>query len=383
MSAYIPLEDLAGPPSLSLHTLSTRFRRIRRRTKIFLLLGIVVFVTTFLLYHRTLWRDLGYLLRPIWDTPPKPFTVIPHYDHPNVSTSDLCALHGWERRDTHVRVWDATIFSVELDLLEIRLRELYNVVDHFIIIESETTFTGRPKPLLFAQHRHEPRFSWASDKILYKSLVLPSEIPGISHADVTWRNEGRSRREINDVLRTYGARAGDLLIQADVDEIPSARAIELTKSCKGYPDVLHLQLRSYMYSFTREVPNTAGSGSWRASVKTWNPDGDGYRGYEHGRQSDVILSDSGWHCSWCFRFLVDFQFKMTGYSHFDRVTQPEKQLSLGEIQRKVCDGKDVFDMFPVSQTVFRRTSCVDNRPPRSRKRTPSETWSSSWVRTLW
>ncbi|EPT06168.1 acetylglucosaminyltransferase, partial [Fomitopsis schrenkii] len=307
-------------------------------------LGLLTSITIFILSSGTVLRDLGYLLRPVWDTPPKPFHVIPHYDHANVSASDLCELHGWRRREDNVKIWDATIFSVELDLLEIRLRELYAVVDHFIIVESSSTFTGLPKPLHFAENR--ARFAWAAEKIFYRTVDLPPNPDGPRHADMTWANEGRSRGEINDILRAQGARPGDLLIQADVDEIPSARTIELVRACEGYPDVLHLSLRDYMYSFVRALPEVKEGGSWRASVKTWNPTGQGYYGYSHGRQSDVILADSGWHCSWCFKYIEDFQFKMRSYSHYDRVTRPEKQLEPAEIQRKICEGKDVFDMYP-------------------------------------
>ncbi|KZT67737.1 glycosyltransferase family 17 protein [Daedalea quercina L-15889] len=322
--------------------------RVRRHARFCLLLGLVATIAIFILSSGTVVRDLGYLLRPVWDTPPKPFQVIPHYDHPNVSASDLCDLHGWHMRQNTVKIWDATIFSVELDLLEIRLRELYDIVDHFVIVESSSTFTGLPKPLHFAENRE--RFAWAADKILYRAVSLPPNPDGPGHADGTWQNEARSRREINDILRGQGVQPGDLVIQADVDEIPSFRTIELIRACEGYPSVLHLKLRDFMYSFVRMLPEVENGGSWRASVKTWNPAGPGNTGYSHGRQSDVILADAGWHCSWCFKYLEDFRFKMKSYSHYDRVTRPERQLDPSEIQRKICEGKDVFDMYPEAYT---------------------------------
>lgn len=55
---------------------------------------------------------------------------------------------------------------------------------------------------------------------------------------------------------------------------------------------------------------------------------------------------TGWHCTFCFRYLSDFVFKMTSYSHNDRVLHPEKQLDKAEIQKKICEGSDVFDMLP-------------------------------------
>lgn len=48
---------------------------------------------------------------------------------------------------------DGFIFFNELDLLEIRLHELDEVVDAFILVESKVTFTGRSKELFFQGNR--------------------------------------------------------------------------------------------------------------------------------------------------------------------------------------------------------------------------------------
>lgn len=44
-------------------------------------------------------------------------------------------------------IYDFFLFNDEMDLLEIRLYELYNYVTLFLIVESRTTLSGRPKPL--------------------------------------------------------------------------------------------------------------------------------------------------------------------------------------------------------------------------------------------
>ena len=150
------------------------------------------------------------------------------------------------------------------------------------------------------------------------------------------------RIRINSVLTRHGVRSGDLIIQSDVDEIPSRSTIALLRTCQGFADNLHLSLKGYIFSFAFSLyqPTTA------ASVKTYRPS-DGFY-YSHQRHGDFILEDAGWHCSFCFRYLSDFRDKMTGFSHFDRVTDPRSQLRNGDIQRKICDGRDIFDMFPVS-----------------------------------
>jgi beta-1,4-mannosyl-glycoprotein beta-1,4-N-acetylglucosaminyltransferase len=50
-------------------------------------------------------------------------------------------------------VFDAFMFGTELDLLELRLRELWGVVDHFVLVEANVTHTLRPKPFVYEQHK--------------------------------------------------------------------------------------------------------------------------------------------------------------------------------------------------------------------------------------
>lgn len=48
-------------------------------------------------------------------------------------------------------LYDSFIFFNDLDLLDLRLRELNRVVDWFVVVEAPVTFAGRPKPLLFSE----------------------------------------------------------------------------------------------------------------------------------------------------------------------------------------------------------------------------------------
>ena len=61
------------------------------------------------------------------------------------------------------KIIDSILFFNELDLLELRLEELYDHVDMFLIVESDKTFTGKPKPLFYKNN--SKRFSKWSDKI--------------------------------------------------------------------------------------------------------------------------------------------------------------------------------------------------------------------------
>ncbi|HEY5412904.1 MAG TPA: hypothetical protein VIJ94_19480, partial [Caulobacteraceae bacterium] len=53
------------------------------------------------------------------------------------------------------RIFNLMPFNDEIPLLKIHLAEMAGWVDLFVIVESEVTFTGQPKPLHFERHKHE------------------------------------------------------------------------------------------------------------------------------------------------------------------------------------------------------------------------------------
>lgn len=173
------------------------------------------------------------------------------------------------------------IFSVELDLLEIRLKELWDQVDRFIVLEADRTFTGKSKELLLKENIE--RFDWAKDKLTIKSFTGLREL---SSHESPFVNENRMRLEMTTIIDNSGVQPGDLIIVSDVDEIPSSKTIELFKRCTGYPMTVHLELKTYVTSFEFYF---APDDSWRAHVQVYS---SGFY-YSHGRQSDVILPNSG------------------------------------------------------------------------------------------
>lgn len=245
----------------------------------------------------------------------------------------LCRLHGWSLRSEPRRVFDAIIFSNELDMLEVRWRELHPYVSKFVILESNTTFTGIPKPLFFASNR--ARFAFAEDKIAHGVFSGRAADRG-SHKD-PFVLESAQRGAMNGLLHRAGISNGDLLIMSDTDEVPSPHTIKLLQWCDEVPPVLHLELRHYMYSFEFPVDYS----SWRATAHIYGP----WTQYRHSRLTNIILSDAGWHCSFCFRYIREFVFKMTAYSHADRVKRSDF-LKHSRIQKLICQGDDLFDMLP-------------------------------------
>ncbi|GJS23653.1 beta-1,4-mannosyl-glycoprotein 4-beta-N-acetylglucosaminyltransferase-like protein [Tanacetum coccineum] len=244
------------------------------------------------------------------ESPPKPFHEIPHYYHENVSMENLCKLHGWGTREFPRRVFDAVLFSNEVDLLTIRWHELYPISLSFV----------------------EPRLAYG-------------QIPGgkkrfIKVKTLLWK---RRIRVLIDYLPKDSEefKTHDFCYVDDVEDT-SRHTINLLRWCDDIPPVLHLRLKNYLYSFEFLLDNN----SWRASVHRYQ---SGKTTYAHYRQSDVILADAGWHCSFCFRRISEFIFKMKAYSHVDRV-RFNKFLNPSRVQRVICKGSDLFDMLPEEYT---------------------------------
>lgn len=310
-------------------------RSLRKSPPKLLFLTLLILFSTCLFGILTNYRTISYLFRPLWDKPPPPFKRIPHYYAENVSMGHLCELHGWTLRSAPRRVFDAIIFSNELDILELRWQELAPYVSKFVILESNTTFTGIPKPLFFDSNKE--RFAFAEGKIVHGVFPGKRRSQGQQYED-PFVLEAQQRVAMNRLLIEAGISDGEAVIMSDADEIPSPHTVRFLQWCNGIPDKMHLELKDYMYSFEFPVDYS----SWRASVHIYSRKWTQYR---HSRQTDLILSDAGWHCSFCFRRLNEFVFKMKGYSHADRVRRKEF-LDYSRIQSHICKGYDLFDMLP-------------------------------------
>ncbi|VFQ75978.1 unnamed protein product [Cuscuta campestris] len=280
-------------------------------------------------------QKITYFLCPLWENPPKPFNEIPHYYHENVSMENLCKLHGWRIREYPRRVYDAVLFSNEVDILNIRWQELHPYVTEFVLLESNSTFTGLPKPLHYAINRKS--FDFVESRLTY------GQAPGrFRTGENPFIEEAYQRLALDYLLKQAGIQDDDLLIMSDVDEIPSRHTINLLRWCEDIPMILHLRMKNYLYSFEFLVDDN----SWRASVHRYQ---SGKTRYAHYRQSDDVLADSGWHCSFCFRHISEFIFKMKAYSHFDRV-RFSHFLNPKRVQKVICKGDDLFDMLPEEYT---------------------------------
>lgn len=151
----------------------------------------------------------------------------------------------------HPKIYDCFTFFNELELLKVRLEELYDVVDHFVIVEASETFSGNPKPLLFTENKEQ--FEQYQDKII--SIVV-DDFP--SHtADTANDRWVREEFQRNAILRGLAnCKNEDIILISDIDEIPNENSINTIKqifSTHKYPEKLLKTQRSFFSQENRFV----------------------------------------------------------------------------------------------------------------------------------
>lgn len=281
---------------------------------------------------------------------------------------DFCAAHGYSvfnpprRVSSQRKVYDLVMVNSELDFLEIRLDALYDYVDYFIIVESPKTFQGDKKPLTIREH-------WAlfhryHDKMIYHELTFPPAF----NPKRAWDYEDLQRdamyEQVLPMLRGDQApNKGDVIIVADVDEIPRPATLVVLRSC-NYPRRLTLASKFYYYSFQflHDGPEWAHpQATYYQGRNTLKPtnlrNGDGGFGPLRGREKGV-LNNAAWHCSSCFPTIKQFLNKIASFSH--GWMNKEEYRDRDKIANAIREGRDLWDR---EQDTFTRVEHNKDLPP--------------------
>jgi beta-1,4-mannosyl-glycoprotein beta-1,4-N-acetylglucosaminyltransferase len=259
-----------------------------------------------------------------------------------------CRKHSWHALDPYAhprKVYDLFMVNTELDWLEIRLNELYNHVDYFVILEAPTTFTGLLKPLLVQENWS--KFEKFGDKIIYHIL----QSPPVSEMS-TWNQWDHEKFQRNamytQVLPLLEGRQapneGDAILVSDLDEIPRPATLTLLRYCE-FPKRLTLRSRFYYYGF-----------QWLHRGAEWaHPQATTYagnftilpqdlRGGHHASRFDSEKADlwnAAWHCSSCFSTIEEMLLKMKSFSHVEY--NAERFREKKRIVDYIRHGKDLWD----------------------------------------
>jgi beta-1,4-mannosyl-glycoprotein beta-1,4-N-acetylglucosaminyltransferase len=226
-------------------------------------------------------------------------------------------------------VYDCFTFFNELDLLEIRLNILSEVVDKFVIVEADRTFTNNKKPFNFQANRQ--RYAPYLDKIIY---VKVEEYAGIDVSD-PWTIEEYQRNRIMDGLRD--CKEEDVILIADLDEIPNPKIVSTYR--EGSYRYKPCSLSQGMFYYYLNYKNV-GDPWKRAKVLTfadmrmnnWTP-----QNVRQLRRSKLIRN-GGWHFSYMGGGEA-INYKIQSFSHQEVNTDEY----LNSIDEKMQSGKDLYD----------------------------------------
>lgn len=132
-----------------------------------------------------------------------------------------------------MKIIDCFMFYNELDILKIRLHELYDVVDSIIIVEATKTHTGKLKSLYYLENKDV--FKQYNDKIIHIVTSFDenhSFSKYINTPNKDWYRENYQRECIQVGLSKMSLDDDDIIIITDADEIPNKNIIKNIKDNK-------------------------------------------------------------------------------------------------------------------------------------------------------
>ena len=141
------------------------------------------------------------------------------------------------------KVFDLIVFNNELRILNVKLHEMADWVDAFVIVEARQTFSGLPKPLVFQENREQ--FAAFADKIIH--VVVDEFPPHLRHA---WAREYYQRN-----FGLFGlngrVREDDLVLISDADEIVER---EIGEGFEGEFAVMGMERLRYFLNYRQTMP---------------------------------------------------------------------------------------------------------------------------------
>ena len=212
-----------------------------------------------------------------------------------------------------MKIYDCFPFYNELDLLDLRLAELYDHVDYFVIVEATTTFQSNPKELYLKDNWD--RYARYHDKMIH---IVVDDAPGDPDA---WVNDIFQR---NAIMRGLdGADDEDIIIVEDADEILRPEIIDHMRA--NPKDIMGFRVPYFNFKLNYLLVNNQESYHvWSVACKRKYLEApDAFRGtrfnltqlpLDYEDETIRMYEHAGWH----FTYLGDDEFirnKIKSFAH--------------------------------------------------------------------
>ncbi len=252
---------------------------------------------------------------------------------------------------------DAFTYFNEKELVELRLKYLDSVVDYFVVIESNVTFTGKKKEWNFPDILKN-NLKEFSNKIQYHQLnIEPDKIKNEESwiidnikGDDFWRIENFQRNYIKTVCKNFSD--DDILIISDLDEIPSTKKLNFILN-SDFEKIAPIALEQHLFHLDCNYLRLE---SWRGSIITTMKACNEFSPQKFRRLRNRIshFTDGGWSFS-SFGGYDRVKEKIESYAHSehnnDKFKNPEhiahcQRTGADLFHRKVQSRKVERNFFP-------------------------------------
>jgi hypothetical protein len=264
---------------------------------------------------------------------PTPFHDVYFDAHAGVQS---CAHFGWaphvakEQDQQHDpprrRVVAAMILSLEMDVIEARIKRTASAVDQFLVYEYYETMDDKPKPQMWDASRFDSallakiKYVWDTDPVGFDVRFWFHTAPSIRLDNIRQR-----------ALVYSGVRTGDVFLANDGDEFLHPSVLELLARCDGWGPVVAVKATMMVYGFDNckgDSLNILGAVEYDeahdARDQTIAIRYHGAHWGEVGKHRVRLNRDNsteswvGMHCSWCYKCKERILYKMRTYTHQDQ-----------------------------------------------------------------
>ena len=235
-----------------------------------------------------------------------------------------------------MKIYDCFLFNDENHILEVRINELKDFVDYFIIIEFGENHQGKKKGKKINKEILEK----------FKKKIRYYYFESFNKKLTVWEKENFQRNKINDGI--FDAAPNDVIIVSDVDEIPILKNIDFSKINNQV--FAFSQINSiYKLNLYREQIEWTGSKlclkkylkspQWLRSLKV-------HKKYNFLRIDKLlsknyyrkfkIIKNGGWHFGW-LRSADQIVDKINSYAHteFNTIENNKKEYIEKCIKNKI------------------------------------------------
>lgn len=248
-------------------------------------------------------------------------------------------------------IYDCFQFFNEIDILKLRLNVLNDIVDKFVISESTVTFSGKNKPLYYAENKE--LFKEFEDKIIH---IVVDDTPMDCDA---FKRDSHQKCAVMRGLKD--ATDDDIIIFSDADEIPNPDTLRTLLPTIEQDKIYALAQRNFycylnleeitgnLLSITNEFPGVTGNErKWlgtkicrKGLLKSYTTEQ-----LRDAEQQDIMIRvpNGGWHFGYMGgKHVINVSDRVSHKVISAAHQEVNNARLLREAVDKINDGRDMFD----------------------------------------